>query len=164
VSLRKSHALRCRTRNLGEVSPTPSSCNSPGVGTQMTDRGLSPRTVQGAHWVLNAAFRQALQWQMILEVPSKGLKLPCIRTREMQVFSVEQTKVFLEFALPTMDGTPILRLLSRLGWPLRKIQQTKRIQGFWYIHNLRTGEPVSRGMVGRFGWTNQYVAILPDPK
>jgi integrase len=27
----------------------------------MTDRGLSPRTVQGAHWVLNAAFRQALQ-------------------------------------------------------------------------------------------------------
>jgi len=75
------------------------------VYQQMTDRGLSPRTVQGAHWVLNAALRQALQWEMILEVPSKGLKLPRIRRREMQVFSVEQTKLFLKFALPTMYGT-----------------------------------------------------------
>ena len=72
------------------------------VYQQMTDRGLSARTVRGAHWVLNAAFRQALQWEMILEVPSKGLKLPRIRRREMQVFSVEQTKLFLRFALPTM--------------------------------------------------------------
>jgi integrase len=75
------------------------------VYQHMTDRGLSPRTVQGAQWVLNAAFRQALQWEMILEVPSKGLKLPRIRRREMQVFSVEQAKVFLKFALPTMYGT-----------------------------------------------------------
>jgi len=33
------------------------------------------------------------------------LKLPRIRRREMQVFSVEQTKVFLKVALPTMYGT-----------------------------------------------------------
>jgi integrase len=71
----------------------------------MTDRGLSPRTVQGAHWVLNAAFRQALQWEMILEVPTKGLKLPRIKRREMQVFNVEQAKIFLKFALPTLYGT-----------------------------------------------------------
>jgi len=32
-----------------------------GVYQAMSDRGLSPRTVQGAHWVLNAAFRQALR-------------------------------------------------------------------------------------------------------
>ncbi len=72
---------------------------------EMTDRGLSPRTVQGAHWVLNAAFRQALQWEMILEVPTKGVKLPRIRRREMQVFSVEEAKAFLKVALPTMYGT-----------------------------------------------------------
>lgn len=72
---------------------------------EMTDRGLSPRTVQGAHWVLNAAFRQALQWEMILEVPTKGVKLPRIRRREMRVFSVEEAKTFLKFALPTMYGT-----------------------------------------------------------
>ena len=72
---------------------------------EMTERGLSPRTVQGAHWVLNAAFRQALQWEMILEVPTKGAKLPRIRRREMRVFSVEEAKTFLKFALPTMYGT-----------------------------------------------------------
>ena len=71
----------------------------------MTDRGLSPRTVQGAHWVLNAAFRQALQWEMVLEVPTKGVKLPRIRRRKMRVFSVEEAKTFLKFALPTMYGT-----------------------------------------------------------
>jgi integrase len=76
-----------------------------GVYEQMSDRGLSPRTVQGAHWVLNAAFRQALQWEMILELPTKGVKLPRIRRREMQVFSVEQAKIFLKFAWPTMYGT-----------------------------------------------------------
>jgi integrase len=75
------------------------------VYQHMTERGLSPRTVQGAHWVLNAAFRQALQWEMIVDVPSKGLKLPRIRRREMQVFSVEQARVFLKSALPTMYGT-----------------------------------------------------------
>jgi integrase len=75
------------------------------VYQDMSDRGLSPRTVQGAHWVLNAAFRQALRWEMILEVPTKGLKLPRIRRREMRVFSVEEAKTFLKFALPTMYGT-----------------------------------------------------------
>ncbi len=75
------------------------------VYQHMSDRGLSPRTVQGAHWVLNAAFRQALQWEMILEVPTKGAKLPRIRRREMRVFSVEETKIFLKVALATMYGT-----------------------------------------------------------
>jgi integrase len=76
-----------------------------GVYQTMSDRGLSPRTVQGAHWVLNAAFRQVLRWEMILEVPTKGLKLPRIRRREMRVFSVEEAKIFLKVALPTMYGT-----------------------------------------------------------
>jgi hypothetical protein len=76
-----------------------------GVYQQMSDRGLSPWTVQGAHWVLNAGFRQALQWEMILEVPTKGLKVPRIRRREMRVFSVEEARTFLKVALPTMYGT-----------------------------------------------------------
>lgn len=75
------------------------------VYQQLLDRGLSPRTVQGVHWVLDAALRQALRWEMILEVPTKGLKLPRIRRREMRVLSVEETKAFLKFALPTLYGT-----------------------------------------------------------
>jgi integrase len=62
------------------------------VYQHMSDRGLSPRTVQGAHWVLNAAFRQALQWEMILEVPTKGVKLPRIRRREMRVSGYRRQK------------------------------------------------------------------------
>jgi integrase len=42
---------------------------------------------------------------MIVEPPTKGLNLPRIRRREMQVLSVEQAKVFLKFALPTLYGT-----------------------------------------------------------
>jgi integrase len=76
-----------------------------GVYQQMSDRGLSPRTVQGVHWVLNAAFRQALRWEMILEVSTRGLKLPRIRRREMRVLSMDEAKTFLKFALPTMYGT-----------------------------------------------------------
>ena len=72
-----------------------------GVYQTMSDRGLSPRTVQGAHWVLNAAFRQALRWEMILEVPTKGLKLLRIRRREMRVLSIEEAKTFLKFAFST---------------------------------------------------------------
>lgn len=40
-----------------------------------------------------------------MEVPTKGLRLPRIRKREMRVFSVEEAKTFLKFALPTMYGT-----------------------------------------------------------
>jgi integrase len=42
---------------------------------------------------------------MILEVPTKGLKLPRIRRREMRVFSLGEAKTFLKAALPTMYGT-----------------------------------------------------------
>jgi integrase len=49
--------------------------------------------------------RQALQWGMLLEVPTKGVKVPRIRRAEMKVLSIEQTKLFLKFALPTMYGT-----------------------------------------------------------
>lgn len=52
-----------------------------------------------------AAMRQASQWGMVLEIPTKGVKLPRIRRREMQVLSIAQTKVLLKFALPTLYGT-----------------------------------------------------------
>src|SRR3984957_16161901 len=51
---------------------------------------------------------------MILEVPTKGLKLPRIRRLEMRVLSVEESKTFLRFALPTMYGTlAFVRIDSR---------------------------------------------------
>lgn len=72
---------------------------------KMTESGLAAATVQHTHWVLNGALRQAVQWEMLVEAPTKGVRLPRIRRREMQVFSVEQAKTFLNVALPTLYGT-----------------------------------------------------------
>jgi ATP-binding cassette subfamily B protein len=57
------------------------------------------------HWVLNAAYRQAVQWEMVVSAPTAKLKLPRIRRREMQVLSIEQSKAFIKVALPTLYGT-----------------------------------------------------------
>ena len=46
------------------------------VYQHISDRDLSPRTVQGTHWMLNAAFRQAWQWEMILEVLPEARSVP----------------------------------------------------------------------------------------
>jgi integrase len=75
------------------------------VYQQMTEQGLSAATVQHVHWVLNAAYRQAVQWEMVVSAPTAKLKLPRIRHREMQVLSIEQSKAFIKAALPTMYGT-----------------------------------------------------------
>jgi integrase len=75
------------------------------VYQQMTEKGLSAATVQHVHWVLNAAFRQAVQWEMMVSAPTAKLKLPRIIRREMQVLSIDQAKAFLKEALPTLYGT-----------------------------------------------------------
>ena len=49
---------------------------------------------------------------MILEVPTKGLKLPRIRRREMRVLSIEEAKTFLKFVLPTMYGSLFAVLIT----------------------------------------------------
>lgn len=46
-----------------------------------------------------------MQWEILVEAPSRYVKLPRILRREMQVLSIEQAKAFLEVALPTLYGT-----------------------------------------------------------
>jgi len=75
------------------------------VCDRLTEIGLAAATVQHVHWVLNAALRQAVQWEILVEAPSRHVKPPRIRRREMQVLSIEQAKAFLEVALPTLYGT-----------------------------------------------------------
>lgn len=70
----------------------------------MIERRLSPATVHHPHWILNTAMRQGVEWEMLVNAPTKGLKLPRIVKREMQVSSVEQAKSFLKAALPTAYG------------------------------------------------------------
>ncbi len=78
--------------------------------------GIRPLDVHGVVYERDlgpdTAFRQALRWEMILEVPTKGLKLPRIRRREMRVLSIEEAKIFLKFALPTMYGSLFAVLIT----------------------------------------------------
>jgi Phage integrase, N-terminal SAM-like domain len=66
------------------------------VYQKMIERRLSPATVHHPHWILNAGMRQGVEWEMLVNAPTKGLKLPRIVKREMQVSSVEQAKSFLK--------------------------------------------------------------------
>jgi integrase len=63
---------------------------------QMTERGLSARTVRYAHAVLRSAMRQAVRWRLLLENPADGIRLPQQPRREMRALTVVQARAFLE--------------------------------------------------------------------
>ena len=68
------------------------------VYAQMLERGLSPRTIEYTNAVLQSAFRQAVRWKMLLEDPCVGVDLPRMKRREMEAFSVEESRRFLASA------------------------------------------------------------------
>jgi hypothetical protein len=43
---------------------------------QMTERGLSARTVRYVHVVVKSAMQQAVRWRLLLENPADGLRVP----------------------------------------------------------------------------------------
>lgn len=72
---------------------------------QLSDRGLSPRTIRYTHSVLRAAMRQAMRWRLLLQDPTDGAQLPRLGRREMRVLSAEQSRTFLEAVLRTHYGS-----------------------------------------------------------
>jgi len=83
--------------------------------------------------------------KMIVSDPSKGLKLPQIAKREMQVLSVEQAKAFLKAALSAL--TALFSLLQSAV--------ADRIRSAWSA--IRTGSFAPR--LG-CGWCLRSVALL----
>lgn len=81
---------------------------------QMTERGLSGRTVRYAHAIVRSAMRQAVQWRLLLETPAEGIKLPQQQRREMQVLTVDEVRILLKAALATPQG-PALALAVATG-------------------------------------------------
>jgi integrase len=81
---------------------------------QMTERGLSSRTVRYTHVVLKSALRQALQWRLLLENPADTVKIPQQLRGEMRSFTVEQAQTFLKAALATPHG-PVLAVALTTG-------------------------------------------------
>jgi len=68
------------------------------VYSQMSERGLSPRTIEYMNAVLQSAFRQAVRWKMLFEDPCVGVDLPRMMRREMEAISVEECRRFLAVA------------------------------------------------------------------
>lgn len=64
----------------------------------MTDKGLSPRTVRYAHSVLRKALHQAVRWKMIPSNPADLTTLPKQIKKEMQAMNENQVKAFLKAA------------------------------------------------------------------
>jgi integrase len=71
---------------------------------QMTESGLSARTVRYVHAILTSSFSQALKWQMLSTNPCKVVDLPRQQKNEMKAFSAEQAKCFLEAAKDDKHG------------------------------------------------------------
>jgi integrase len=72
--------------------------------TDMTERGLSPRTVRYTHAVLSSAFKQAIRWHMLIHNPCDAVELPRIERREMKAFSPEEAESFLKAAKDNEQG------------------------------------------------------------
>jgi integrase len=60
--------------------------------------GLSARTIRMLHSVLSSAFKQAVKWNMLAQNPCGAVELPRMDRKEMQAFSTEEAKRFLEAA------------------------------------------------------------------
>jgi integrase len=81
---------------------------------QMSERGLSARTVRYTHIVLKSAMQQAVQWRLLLENPADGVKVPQQPRNEMRALSVDQARTLLKAALATRYG-PVLAVALTTG-------------------------------------------------
>src|SRR5437879_10020004 len=63
------------------------------VYQEMTERGLSARTVCYAHVLMKCAMQQAVRWRLLLDNPADGLKVPQQVRNEMRSLTVEREGV-----------------------------------------------------------------------
>lgn len=70
----------------------------------MTDRGLSPRTVRYTHSIFNRALKRAVKWKVLLSNPASDVELPKSVRRELNVLTPEQAQRFLNAAYQGKHG------------------------------------------------------------
>src|SRR5438876_1343719 len=124
------------------------------VYQQMTERGLSARTVRYAHVLMKCAMQQAVRWRLLLENPADGLKVPQQVRNEMRSLTIEQARALLKAAEGTMYGPVVaialttgMRPSEYLGLKWQDInwaQQTvsvvrsiRRLNGKWYFSDTK---------------------------
>jgi integrase len=84
------------------------------VYQQMTERGLSARTIRYAHVLIKCAMQQAVRWRLLLENPADGLKVPQQVRNEIRSLTVEQARALLKAAEGTKYG-PVLAVALTTG-------------------------------------------------
>ena len=81
---------------------------------QMTERGLSSRTVRYTHIVVKSAMQQAVRWRLLLENPADGLKVAQQPRNEMRALCVDQARTLLKAAQGTKYG-PVFAVALTTG-------------------------------------------------
>jgi integrase len=81
---------------------------------QMSERGLSARTIRYAYVVLKSAMQQAVRWRLLLENPADGVKVPQQTRNEMRALTVDQVRTLLKAAQGTKYG-PVLAVALTTG-------------------------------------------------
>jgi integrase len=80
--------------------------------SEMLERKLSARTVRYLHAVLTSALKQAVRWGMLPRNPAEFVELPKQARKEMQAFSPDEAKRFLEVAREDRWGVIFLFALT----------------------------------------------------
>jgi integrase len=141
---------------------------------QMTERGLSARTIRYAHVLTKSAMQQAVRWRLLLENPADGLKVPQQVRNEMRSLTIEQARALLKAAEGTKYG-PVLAVALTTGmrpseylglkwqdinWARQTVsvvRSIRRLNGKWYFSDTKRSR--SRRPIKLQSWI---VSILRD--
>jgi integrase len=144
------------------------------VYQQMSERGLSARTVRYAHVVLKYAMQQAVRWRLLLENPADGVKVPQQARNEMRALTVDQARTLVKAAQGTKYG-PVLSVALTTGmrpseylglkwndidWArqtLSIVRSVRRLNGKWCFSDTKRSR--SRRPIKLQSWI---VALLRD--
>ena len=141
---------------------------------QMTERGLSARTVRYAHVVVKSAMQQAVRWRLLLENPADGLRVPQQPRNEMRALSGDQARTLLKAAEGTKYGPVVAIALTTgmrpseylgLKWQdidwarqtVSVVRSIRRLNGKWCFSDTKRSR--SRRPIKLQGWI---VALLRD--
>jgi integrase len=81
-------------KKLSSISPL----NLQELYTDLRAKGLSPRTVQIVHNILNSALKQAVKWRILQQNPAQYVDRPKQVRKEMAALSPEEAMLFLAVA------------------------------------------------------------------
>jgi integrase len=140
---------------------------------QMSERGLSARTVRYAHVVVKSAMQQAVRWRLLPENPD-GVKVPQQARNEMRALTVDQARTLVKAAQGTKYG-PVLSVALTTGmrpseylglkwndidWArqtLSIVRSIRRLNGKWCFSDTKRSR--SRRPIKLQSWI---VALLRD--